>query len=77
MYYGYININSKFYLFKYRIVIIIILVIETVYPDMSYFTVVLWLGHEKGLSRFFKLRNKIEIFLIEKNRPLLLLTDYK
>ncbi|KAL4142782.1 hypothetical protein QTP88_005187 [Uroleucon formosanum] len=34
-----------------------------------------WLSRGKVLSRFFELRNEIEIFLIDKNRPLPLLTD--
>jgi len=49
--------------------------IETEYPDIPYFTAVRWLSRGKVLSRFFELRNEIEIFLIDKNRPLPLLTD--
>jgi hypothetical protein len=44
--------------------------IETEYPDIPYFTTVRWLSRGKVLSRFFELRNEIEIFLIDKNRPL-------
>jgi hypothetical protein len=49
--------------------------IETEYQDIPYFTAVRWLSRGKVLSRFFQLKNEIEIFLIDKNRPLLLLTD--
>lgn len=49
--------------------------IETEYPDIPYFTVVRWLSRGKVLSRFFELRNEIEIFLFDNNRPLPLLTD--
>jgi len=40
-----------------------------------YITAVRWLSRGKVLTRFFELRNEIEIFLIEKNKPLPPLTD--
>jgi hypothetical protein len=49
--------------------------IESEYSNIPYFIAVLWLSRGKILSRFFEPRNEIEIFLIEKNRPLPLLTN--
>lgn len=50
-----------------------LLEIEAEYPDLPYHTEIRWLSNGKVLSRFFELRNVIEIFLNEKNyvQPLL------
>lgn len=50
-----------------------LLEIEAEYPDLPYHTEIRWLSKGKVLSRFFELRNVIEIFLNEKNyvQPLL------
>jgi hypothetical protein len=49
--------------------------IDAEFPDLPYHTSVRWLSCGKVLARFFALRIEIELFLNEKNRPLVLLTD--
>ncbi|CAM5076918.1 unnamed protein product [Eretmochelys imbricata] len=49
--------------------------IESEYYDLPYHTSVRWLSCGKVLSRFFKLRTEIEMFLNKIPRPLRLLTN--
>jgi len=49
--------------------------IDAEFPDLPYHTSVRWLSCGKVLARFFALRIEMELFLNEKNRPLVLLTD--
>jgi hypothetical protein len=48
---------------------------EQIIIDLTYYTAVRWLSCGKVLSRFFQLRNEIDIFLTEENHHEPLLSD--
>ncbi|XP_065576307.1 general transcription factor II-I repeat domain-containing protein 2A-like [Artemia franciscana] len=49
--------------------------IDSEFVDLPYYTAVRWLICGKILLHFFELRSQIDLFLTEKNKPWLLLSD--
>ena len=49
--------------------------IESEYQDIPYHCDVRWLSRAKVLKRFFELREEIDIFMNERNRPVAVLSD--
>jgi len=54
---------------KHRQIIEFLNKLESEYKDVLYQNQVRWLSRRQFLKRFFDLRREIQIFMIEKNKP--------